>query len=80
MKLNGFHSDSAYTYPVGEVSQEVMDLLVRTKKSLYLGIEKAVDGMRIGDVGFAIQSYVEGHGYSVVRELVGHGARKPGGT
>lgn len=76
VKLNGFHSDSAYTYPVGEVSQEVMDLLVRTKKSLYLGIEKAIDGMRIGDVGFAIQSYVEGHGYSVVRELVGHGVGK----
>jgi methionyl aminopeptidase len=73
VKLNGFHSDSAYTYPVGEVSQKVMDLLSATKKSLYKGIEQAMDGMRIGDIGFAVQSYVEEKGYTVVRELVGHG-------
>lgn len=71
--LNGFHSDSAYTYPVGEVSQSVRRLLSRTKESLHVGIEKAVDGGRVGDIGYAIQSYTERFGYSVVRELVGHG-------
>lgn len=73
VKLNGFHSDSAYTYPVGEVSKEVMDLLIATKKSLYKGIEQAMDGLRMGDIGYAIQSFVEEKGYTVVRELVGHG-------
>jgi methionyl aminopeptidase len=73
VKLNGYHSDSAYTYPVGEVSKEVMNLLTATKKSLYKGIEHAVDGLRIGDIGHAVQSYVEDRGYTVVRELVGHG-------
>lgn len=76
VKLDGYHSDSAYTYPVGEVSEEVLDLLRHTKKSLYLGIDKAVDGMRMGDLGFAIQNYVEQFNYSVVRELVGHGVGK----
>ena len=57
--LNGFHSDSAYTYAVGNVSDEVISLLERTKKSLYLGIEQAVTGNRIGDIGFAIQDYTE---------------------
>ncbi|MFD1144072.1 type I methionyl aminopeptidase [Larkinella insperata] len=76
VKLNGYHSDSAYTYPIGEISPEVRDLLVRTKQSLYYGIEKAVEGNRIGDIGFAVQSYVEKFGYSVVRELVGHGLGK----
>ncbi len=70
---NGFHSDSAYTYPVGNVNKEVLKLLEVTKQSLYVGIEQAVYGKRIGDVGQAIQDYVEGFGYSVVRELVGHG-------
>jgi len=73
VKLNGFHSDSAYTYPVGEVSNEIMNLLSTTKKSLYKGIDQASDGLRMGDVGYAIQSYVEERGYTVVRELVGHG-------
>jgi methionyl aminopeptidase len=71
--LNGYHSDSAYTYPVGEVAPEVLALLESTKQSLYLGIEKAVAGNRIGDVGYAIQTFVEKRGYGVVRELVGHG-------
>ena len=73
VKLNGFHSDSAYTYPIGNVSSEVSNLLKRTKQSLYLGIEQAVEGKRVGDIGYAIQSYVERFGYGVVRELVGHG-------
>ncbi|RPA70155.1 type I methionyl aminopeptidase [Cyclobacteriaceae bacterium YHN15] len=69
----GFHSDSAYTYPVGEVSPQVLSLLKATKESLYLGIEKAILGNRIGDIGHAIQKHVEAKGYTVVRELVGHG-------
>ncbi|WP_113924122.1 type I methionyl aminopeptidase [Cognataquiflexum aquatile] len=69
----GFHSDSAYTYPVGEVSPQVLSLLKATKESLYLGIQKAVFGNRIGDIGFTIQKYVEAKGFTVVRELVGHG-------
>lgn len=73
VKLDGYHSDSAYTYPVGDVSNEVMKLLAATKQSLYKGIEQAVDGLRIGDIGAAIQTYVEDKRYSVVRELVGHG-------
>jgi len=73
---NGYYGDSAYTFMVGEVDKEVEDLLNRTKESLYLGIEKAVAGNRIGDIGNAIQEYVEGFGYSVVRDLVGHGLGK----
>ena len=69
----GFHSDSAYTYAVGEVKEEVKQLLKVTKESLYKGIEQAVAGKRTGDIGHAIQNYVEGYGYTVVRELVGHG-------
>lgn len=69
----GFHSDSAYTYPVGDVSKEVKALLKTTKESLYEGINAAQPGARIGDIGFAIQSYCEERGYTVVRELVGHG-------
>lgn len=69
----GFHSDSAYTYPVGEVSEEHRQLMKVTKESLYKGIEEVVVGKRIGDIGYTIQNYVEGYGYSVVRELVGHG-------
>ena len=72
----GFHSDSAYTYPLEGVSKEVIDLLNRTYDSLYLGIEQARSGNRIGDIGFAIQTYVEKFGYGVVRELVGHGVGK----
>lgn len=73
VKLNGFHSDSAYTYPIGNVSAEVTNLLKRTKQSLYLGIEQATEGKRVGDIGYSIQTYVERFGYGVVRELVGHG-------
>ncbi len=72
----GFHSDSAYTYPIGEVNDETMQLLRVTKESLYKGIEEAVVGKRIGDISYAIQEYVEGYGYTVVRELVGHGVGK----
>lgn len=72
--MNGFHGDSAYTFAVGDVDEEIMKLLRSTNESLYLGIEQAVDGNRIGDIGFAVQNYTEkGLGYGVVRELVGHG-------
>ncbi|MDN6195210.1 MAG: type I methionyl aminopeptidase [Atopostipes suicloacalis] len=71
--LNGAFSDSAWTYVVGEGSKEVLDLMEVTRKSLYKGIEAAQVGNRIGDIGAAIQSYVEPKGYSVVREFVGHG-------
>lgn len=70
---NGFCGDSAYTFCVGEVAEDVKALLRTTKESLYLGIEKAVEGNRIGDIGEAVQTYCERRGYSVVRELVGHG-------
>ena len=69
----GFHSDSAYTYPVGDISPEIKSLLKATKESLYVGIENAKFGNRIGDVSYSIQKYVEDRGYTVVRELVGHG-------
>lgn len=72
----GFHSDSAYTYPIGEVSPATIALLKATRDSLYLGIEHAVFGKRLGDVGNAIQKFVEAKGYTVVRELVGHGIGK----
>jgi methionyl aminopeptidase len=70
---NGFYGDSAYTFAVGEVDQETLLLVERTKQSLYLGIEQAVAGKRVGDIGYAIQTYTEKFGYGVVRELVGHG-------
>ena len=69
----GYNGDSAYTFPVGEVSAETRRLLDVTKASLYKGIEAAVAGARTGDIGHAVQSYVESYGYSVVRELEGHG-------
>lgn len=72
--LNGFFGDSAYTFPIGEVSDEIMKLLRVTNTSLYKAIETSVLGKRIGDIGFSVQNYVEReHKYSVVRELVGHG-------
>ncbi len=76
VQYKGYHSDAAYTYPLEGVKKEVLDLLDRTYESLYLGIQQAKAGNRIGDVGFAIQSYVESFGYGVVRELVGHGVGK----
>ena len=69
-----FHGDSAYTFAVGEITDEVKQLLKITKASLYKCIEKAVHGNRVGDIAYAIQNYTEReHGYGVVRELVGHG-------
>ncbi len=74
---NGFHGDHAYTFLIGNGPDEVKQLLKITKQSLYIGIEKAVAGNRVGDISFAIQDYTERqHGYGVVRELVGHGLGK----
>ena len=76
VELNGYHSDSAYTYPLPGVSKEVLDLLERTYDSLLIGISTAKAGNRTGDIGHAIQTFVESFGYGVVRELVGHGVGK----
>ena len=73
---NEFYGDHAYTFPVGEISEEVQKLLKVTKKSLFLGIEQTRSGNRIGDISHAIQHYTEKFGYGVVRELVGHGLGK----
>jgi len=70
---NQFYGDSAYTFPVGDVSEDILRLLKTTRESLYKGIEKAVAGNRVGDISSAVQEYAESNGYSVVRELVGHG-------
>jgi len=72
----GYHSDSAYTYPLEGADEQVLFLLERTYESLYRGIAQAKAGNRMGDVSHAIQSYVESFGYGVVRELVGHGIGK----
>ena len=69
----GYNGDSAYTFPVGEVDAETQMLLDVTKESLYRGIAAATVGNRIGDIGHAVQSYAESFGFSVVRELEGHG-------
>lgn len=71
--LNGFVGDSAYTFCVGEVEPTVRQLLTTTKEALYRAISCARDGKRLGDISNAVQSYCEAKGYSVVRELVGHG-------
>ncbi len=70
---DGFCGDSAYTFCVGEVSKDILELLTITKEALYRGIEVAVPGKRLGDIGFVIQQYCESHSYGVVREFVGHG-------
>jgi len=75
--LNGWHGDHAYTFVIGETTDEIKQLVRVTKESLYKGIEKAIINNRIGDVSFAIQEHTERkHGYGVVRELVGHGLGK----
>ena len=74
--MNGYFGDSAFTYEVGEVDAETKQLLKVTKESLYKGIEMAVSGNRIGDIGYAVQKHAESFGYGVVRELVGHGVGK----
>ena len=76
VQMNGFFGDGAYTFAVGEISEELKTLLEVTKECLRRGVEKAIAGNRIGDIGFAVQEYAEMNGYGVVRELVGHGVGK----
>ena len=74
--MNGYYGDSTFTYEVGEVDVQIKQLLKVTKESLYKGIEMAVAGNRVGDIGYAVQKHAESFGYGVVRELVGHGVGK----
>ncbi|QXV66911.1 type I methionyl aminopeptidase [Mucilaginibacter sp. 21P] len=71
--LNKYYGDSAYTFPIGDIPEATATLLRVTKECLYKGIEKATTGMRVGDIGFAVQEHAENHGFGVVKELVGHG-------
>lgn len=71
--LDGYNGDSCYTFCVGEVKEETKELLKTTKESLYKGIEQAVAGKHVGDIGDAVQTYCQAKGYGVVRELTGHG-------
>jgi methionyl aminopeptidase len=74
--MEGYYGDTAYTFPVGDISDELKSLLKVTKESLFKGIENAVEGKRVGDIGNAVQLHAEKAGYSVVREMVGHGLGK----
>ncbi len=76
VNLDGWLADSAWSYAVGEVSKEAEQLLKVTKEALYIGIEQAVIGKRIGDISHAIQTFAESHGYAVVREFTAHGIGK----
>ena len=76
VNIDGWLADSAWSYGVGNISNEAQRLLDVTKNALYLGIEKAIIGNRIGDISHAIQTYVEGEGFSIVRDFVGHGIGK----
>ena len=71
--MHGYHGDNAYTYPCGDISEEAKALLKATEESLYEGIKAAIAGNRIGDIGSAVQRYVDPRGYSVVRSFTGHG-------
>ena len=73
VELDGFNGDMCYTFPVGEISDEIYQLCRTTKESLYKGIEACKEGNRIGDIANAVQTYCERRGYSVVREMCGHG-------
>ena len=70
---NGYHGDNAYTFPIGQVSEDAKNLMDATRESLAKAIEQAVAGNRIGDIGSTVQGYVEERGFSVVRQFVGHG-------
>ena len=72
-KYNGYHGDSAWTYPVGEIDESMKRLLQVTEESLYIGLKEAKPGERLSNISHAIQTYVEANGFSIVREYVGHG-------
>ncbi len=71
--IDGFHGDTAYTFAVGKISEEAQQLLKVTEESLYKGIEQAIVGNRIGDIGHAVQEHCESYGYGVVKKFIGHG-------
>ncbi|MBQ5318326.1 MAG: type I methionyl aminopeptidase [Oscillospiraceae bacterium] len=71
--IDGFHGDTAYTFAVGKISEEAQQLLKVTEESLYKGIEQAIVGNRIGDIGHAVQEHCEAYGYGVVKKFIGHG-------
>lgn len=71
--LNGFNGDSTFTFTIGEVAPEILKLVRVTRESLLLGIAQAISGNRLGDIGHAVQKHAESNGFSVVREMVGHG-------
>lgn len=71
--MNEFYGDTAFSFQVGEVKDEIRRLLSITRESLQKGVDQAVEGKRVGDVGYAVQQHAESNGYSVVREMVGHG-------
>jgi methionyl aminopeptidase len=73
VELNKYIGDSAYTFAIGEVSDEIRKLMRVTMECLDLGVQKAVAGNRVGDIGYAVQEHAEKHGFGVVKELVGHG-------
>ena len=73
VELDGYNGDMCYTFPVGQVDEKVMQLMRTTKESLYKGIDVCREGNRIGDIANAVQTYCERRGYSVVREMCGHG-------
>ena len=74
--LNGYYGDSAYTFAIGQPDETVMRLLATTKEALFIGIQQAKEGNRLGDIGHAVQHHAESRGFSVVREMVGHGIGK----
>lgn len=76
VNYKGYLADSCWSYAIGELSEEDQKLMEVTEKAMYLGIEQAIEGNRLGDIGHAIQSYVEANGFSVVRDFVGHGIGK----
>lgn len=76
VNYKGYLADSCWSYAIGELSEEDQKLMEVTEKAMYLGIEQAIEGNRLGDIGHAIQSYVEVNGFSVVRDFVGHGIGK----
>ncbi|MBN2366795.1 MAG: type I methionyl aminopeptidase [Calditrichaeota bacterium] len=76
VEKNGYYGDGAFTFPVGKIDERTKRLMQVTLESLYLGIENAQESKRLQDISYAIQSHAEGYGYSVVRELVGHGIGK----
>lgn len=73
VQYQGYHADSAWTYPVGEVDPKILKLLEVTKEALFRGLEAVKPGNRVGDISYAIESFIKPHGYGIVKELAGHG-------